>query len=190
MQGVGMHGTSADASTAGQAKVDLRTELRPGDVGWIVQRHGAVYARETGFDATFEAYVAAPLAETVLRASPRDRIWIAHRLPGGEPVGCIKLAEVAPGIGQLRWFLVDTPSRGTGLGRLLLDACLAFSRSLGHERVVLWTVAGLPAAAHLYAAAGFRLVESVPARRWGCDVVEEKRELVLGRVSGSDVGGG
>src|SRR5512135_3460014 len=84
--------------------VTLRTALRPGDVGWIVRTHGTVYAREWGFDHTFEAYVAGPLAACVLDGSPRDRIWLAER--GRETVGCVAVVAASPRIAQLRWFLV------------------------------------------------------------------------------------
>jgi GNAT superfamily N-acetyltransferase len=157
--------------------ITLRTELRPGDLGGIVQLHGTVYAREHGFDPTFEAYVAGPLAECALRASPRERIWIAERQ--GRLVGCVAIVDAGPRTAQLRWFLVDPAARGSGLGTRLLREAIAFSRGLGCETLVLWTVGALEAAARLYTAAGFAKVESKPGRRWGADVVEERYELAL-----------
>jgi GNAT superfamily N-acetyltransferase len=152
--------------------VTLRTDLRPGDVGWIVQSHGLVYAREHGFDRTFEAYVAGPLAACVLRESPRDRIWIGEA--EGRPLGCIALVEAAPGTAQLRWYLVLPEARGLGLGTALLREAVAFADRSGYASTVLWTVSALSAAARLYLRAGFRRVEEVPGRRWGVDVVEER----------------
>jgi GNAT superfamily N-acetyltransferase len=155
----------------------LRTGLRPGDLGAIVRLHGAVYAREHGFDPTFEAYVAAPLAECALRASPRERIWIAER--GDTLVGCIAIVDAGPRTAQLRFFLVDPSARGSGLGTRLLREAIAFSRGLSCDTLILWTVSALAAAARLYVAAGFRKVETRPGRPWGVDVVEEKYELSL-----------
>src|SRR6478672_5540102 len=85
--------------------VTLRTTLRPGDLGAVVQLHGTVYAREYGFDPTFEAYVAGPLAEFVLHPSDRERLWVAER--GGRLVGCVAVVAAGPRTAQLRWFLVD-----------------------------------------------------------------------------------
>lgn len=155
----------------------MRSALQPGDVGAIVALHGVLYAAECGFDTTFEAYVAAPLAEFVLRASPRERIWIEER--DGRITGCVAIVTAAPEVAQLRWFLVDPAARGTGLGGRLLREALAFSADAGYHRIVLWTVAGLDAARHLYRRAGFLPVEATPARRWGVDVIEEKHEMTL-----------
>jgi len=157
--------------------VTLRNDLRPGDIGRIVLLHGLTYAHEQGWDATFEAYVAGPLAEFALRRGARERIWIAG---GGDRIlGCIAIVEAAPGRAQLRWFLVDPVSRGQGLGRRLLDGAVAFCAARGYESLFLWTVEALVAAARLYRSAGFRLAESTPARRWGVDVVEERYEMAL-----------
>jgi GNAT superfamily N-acetyltransferase len=155
----------------------LRTDLRPGDVGAVVHLHGILYAREHGFDPTFEAYVAAPLAQFVIAASARERLWIAER--DGRLVGCIAIVASSPDTAQLRWFLVDPAARGLGLGKRLLREALAFCEAGGYTTVVLWTVSALAAAAHLYRWAGFQKVEEKPGRMWGVDVVEEKYELRL-----------
>ena len=157
--------------------VTLRTGLRPGDLGWIVHRHGVLYAREYGFDPTFEAYVAGPLADMVRAASPWDRIWIAER--DGRMVGCVAIVAAGPRTAQLRWFLVEPEARGGGLGKRLLREAVAFCRTGGYDSIILWTVSALAAASHLYRSAGFRKVEEQPGRRWGVDVVEEKYELAL-----------
>lgn len=155
----------------------MRTALQPGDFGAIVALHGRLYAEEHGFDTTFEAYVAEPLAAFVLRASPRERIWVEER--DGRLVGCVAIVSAEPRVAQLRWFLVDPAARGTGVGRRLLEVAVAFSRQSGYERIVLWTVAGLAAAQHLYRRIGFERVEAAPARRWGVDLIEEKYEMAL-----------
>ena len=158
-------------------RVALRTRLRPGDIGAIVRMHCELYAREHGFDHTFEAYVAEPLARFALGASPRERIWLAER--DGELAGSIAIVAESPDVAQLRWFLVVPAARGEGLGRRLLEEAIAFARAEGYRRIVLWTVSGLAVAARSYAAAGFVRTRLVPARRWGRDVVEELHELEL-----------
>ena len=157
--------------------ISLRTELRPGDMGAVVALHGIVYAKEHGFDATFEAYVAGPLAEFVLRRSPRERIWLAVR--DGQLVGCIAIVAETPTVAQLRWLVVAPKARGAGLGTRLLREALAFSRGSGYDRIILWTVSALTTAAQLYRGAGFRRSESIPGQRWGVSVVEEKYEMAL-----------
>ena len=162
----------------GPGAITLRTELRPGDLGSVVQLHGVTYARERGFDPTFEAYVAGPLAEFVRRGADRERLWVAEE--GARLVGCVAIVAAAPETAQLRWFLVEPAARGRGLGTRLLREALAFCRECGYTDVILWTESVLTAAARLYLAAGFRKTEERPGRLWGVDLVEEKYELVLG----------
>jgi GNAT superfamily N-acetyltransferase len=159
--------------------ITLRTDLRPGDLGAIVSLHGIFYARERGFDPTFEAYVAAPLAEFVCRGGDRQRLWIAERQE--QLVGCVAIVAVSPQTAQLRWFLVAPGVRGIGLGRRLLAEAVAFCRESGYAEVILWTESALKAAAHLYQLAGFQRVEEKPGRMWGVDLVEEKYKLHLGQ---------
>src|SRR4051794_26608901 len=113
--------------------VSIRTDLRPGDVGAVVALHGTVYARERGWGATFEAYVAGPLAEFVLAGSARQRIWIAER--DGEVVGCVAIVAAAALTAQLRWFLLHPSARGVGLGKKLLRDALAFCQECGYAEV-------------------------------------------------------
>jgi GNAT superfamily N-acetyltransferase len=168
----------AESPTVAPAEsITLRTDLHPGDLGWIVYLHGVVYAAEHGFDPTFEAYVAGPLADCVRAGSGRDRIWIAEQK--GRIVGCIAIVAASEQTAQLRWFLVEPGARGTGLGKKLLHEAIAFSRECGYESIILWTVSALTAAAHLYRSAGFVKVEENPTRPWGVDVTEEKYELAL-----------
>jgi GNAT superfamily N-acetyltransferase len=155
--------------------VTVRTELQPGDLGAVVSLHGVVHARELGFGPTFEAYVAPPLAEFVLRGAVRERLWLAER--NGRLVGCIAVVEASTKMAQIRWFLVDATARGRGLGKRLLHAALEFSRERGYESAMLWTVEGLKTAAHLYTSAGFLLVEQKASSMGGVDVVEQRYEI-------------
>jgi GNAT superfamily N-acetyltransferase len=157
--------------------VAIRNELRPGDLGAIIQLHGITYAAEYGFDETFEAYVAAPLAEFALSHSERDRLWIAEL--GGRLVGCVAVVGVSECAAQLRWFLVEPSARGMGLGRRLLDEAVSFASGCGYQEVFLWTVSALTTAAFLYREFGFERVEEHSAVRWGVPVVEEKYELCI-----------
>jgi ribosomal protein S18 acetylase RimI-like enzyme len=152
--------------------LDVRHDLRPEDLGAIVALHGTLYAREYGFDASFEAYVAGPLAEFVRNQSARDRIWIAER--EGRLVGCVAIVAASETEAQLRWFLVDPSSRGLGLGTLLLREAVTFCEMCRYESVFLWTVSALTGAARLYRSVGFEKVEEHPCNQWGVAVVEEK----------------
>jgi ribosomal protein S18 acetylase RimI-like enzyme len=164
------------ADAASQA-ITMRTTLAPGDLGAIVRLHGVVYAREYGFDPTFEAYVAGHLAAFVRSHTDRDRLWIAER--GGEIVGCIAIVGATDAEAQLRWYLVDPSARGLGLGKRLLREAIAFCQHRGYTTVFLWTVSALTAAARLYRSVGFAKVEEHPAEQWGVRVVEQKYVLTL-----------
>ncbi len=165
----------------------MRHMLRPGDLGQLIWLHGTLHGAECGFDPTFEAYVAGPMAEVVRRGSPGDRIWIAERSPeeggavlGARIVGCIALVSVSAREGQLRWYLVVPAVRRMGLGTALLHTALEFARRQRYETVFLWTVSALTAAARLYRLFGFAKVAERPGRLWGVEVVEERYELRLG----------
>lgn len=159
-----------------RGEITVRHHLRPGDVGGVVRMHGLLY-RDEGFDTTFEAYVASPLAAFVLRGSARERLWLAER--DGILVGCIAIVGESEPVAQLRWYLVAPEARGQGLGTRLLTDAIRFSRDAGYERLILWTVSGLETAARLYRGAGFTRVDAIPGRRWGVEVVEEKYEMPL-----------
>jgi GNAT superfamily N-acetyltransferase len=143
----------------------------------VVYLHGVIYARERGFDPSFEAYVAGPLAEFVRAGNPRQRLWLAER--AGRIVGSIAAVAASDRTAQLRWFLVEPSVRGTGLGRRLLGEAITFCKEHGYAGIILWTESALTAAAALYRSAGFRKTEERPGRMWGLDLVEEKYELGL-----------
>jgi N-acetylglutamate synthase-like GNAT family acetyltransferase len=156
--------------------VTVRTDWRAGDLGAVVTLHALTYSREHGFDATFEAYVAGPLSEFVLKRTERDCLWLAE--DEGRLIGCIAIVSAGEAEAQLRWYVVSPEARGKGLGKLLLDESLAFCRRAGYRSVYLWTVSRLERAAALYRAAGFQLEEEKPGA-WGTEVVEQKYRLSL-----------
>ena len=162
--------------------VAIRNQLRPGDLDEIVRLHGMIYAKEYGFDATFETYVAGPLAAFGARTSRHERIWIAES--EGRIVGCVAIVDAGTRTAQLRWYLVDPSVRGAGLGSALLHEAITFARKTGYRSIFLWTVNLLAAASRRYEAAGFVRVEQMPGRHWGLELVEERYALVLADNTG------
>lgn len=150
----------------------------PGDLGWVVGRHGALYAQEYGWDLTFEALVA-EIAAGFLRAfdPDRERAFVAER--DGERLGFVCLVRADDETAKLRLLLVEPHARGLGLGARLVDACTDFARASGYRRIVLWTNDCLTAALALYERAGYRLTASEPHRSFGKDLVGETWELAL-----------
>ncbi|AIJ27055.1 bifunctional helix-turn-helix transcriptional regulator/GNAT family N-acetyltransferase [Amycolatopsis methanolica] len=152
---------------------------RPGDFGWVVQRNGAIYAQEYGWDATYEALVARIIADYVDHHDPaREAGWIAEL--GGERVGCVFCVRGPDDkTAKLRLLLVEPHARGHGVGKRLVDECLAFARAHGYTAMELWTNSVLVAARHIYRRAGFELVDSQPHHSFGHDLVGEtwRREL-------------
>lgn len=154
------------------------TDLRSGDPGWIIARHGEIYAAEEGYDMTFEALVAGIVAEFLRDRDPaRDRAFVARQ--GDRRLGCIFCVGVSDEVAKLRLFLVEPEARGTGLGRRLLEACMGFARNAGYRRMVLWTHESHRAACALYARAGWRMVSSAPGRDFGQDVIDQHWEIDL-----------
>jgi ribosomal protein S18 acetylase RimI-like enzyme len=148
------------------AQWQLRHGLRPGDIGAVVRLHGRVYALEHGWDHTFEGYVAETMGRFAIAFDPaRDRLWLAET--ESETVGSIAIVGQPDGSAQLRWFVIDPGSRGQGLGRRMLMEALAFCREREYTSVFLLTVRELHAAAHLYLAVGFELLEETPHESWG-----------------------
>jgi GNAT superfamily N-acetyltransferase len=151
---------------------------RPGDYGWIVQRHGALYAAEQGWDARFEGIVAGVVSDFIKTFDPaREACWIAEH--AGAPVGSIMLARESDTVGRLRLLLVEPSTRGLGVGDTLIRECLSFARLAGYAEVVLWTQSGLLPARRLYDRAGFVLENSWPYDGFGKDLVSESWRLKL-----------
>jgi len=145
---------------------------RPGDLGWIVQRHGALYAQQYGWDESFEALVAQIVAEYARDHDPRrEAAWIAE--VDGEPAGCVLCVRREEDVAQLRLLLVDPRARGRGIGGRLIEECLRFAQRAGYARITLWTNDVLHEARRLYERAGFGLVESAPHHSFGHDLVEQ-----------------
>ncbi|NDL55774.1 bifunctional helix-turn-helix transcriptional regulator/GNAT family N-acetyltransferase [Phytoactinopolyspora mesophila] len=152
--------------------------LRPGDLGWVVQRHGRLYADEYGWGQAFEALVAQIVADYGRDHDPaREQAWIAE--VDGKPAGCVFCVRKNDHTAQLRLLLVEPWARGDGVGGRLVDECVRFARSARYKSLVLWTNDVLTAARHLYIKTGFRLVEEEPHRSFGHDLVGQYWELRL-----------
>lgn len=157
--------------------ISLRAH-RPGDIGWVVSRHGAVYAAEYGWDERFEALVAGIAARFIQQLEPqRERCWIAEM--GGEPVGCVFLVKEKNTVAKLRLLLVEPRARGTGLGRRLVRECIDFARSAGYRKLVLWTQSNLAAARGIYKSEGFRLAKTEKHASFGVKLTGEYWEMKL-----------
>jgi DNA-binding MarR family transcriptional regulator/N-acetylglutamate synthase-like GNAT family acetyltransferase len=151
---------------------------RSGDYGWVVQRHGELYAREYGWDERFEALVADVLAQYVRNHDPaREACWIAER--NGERLGCVFVVRKTDTVAQLRLLLVEPSARGLGVGKRLVAECTRFAREKGYRSIVLWTNNVLLAARHIYRQEGYHVVATETHNHFGTELTAETWEMDL-----------
>src|ERR1700737_1858563 len=173
---VAEHLLARDRKPAGPAYILRPPE--PGDLGWIIHRHGALYAEEYGLDQTFEALVARIAAGFIENFDPdRERCWIAECQ--GAVAGAVLLVKESEEIAKLRLLYVEPRARGLGIGSRLVAECIRFARQRRYRQITLWTNDVLVSARHIYQAAGFRLVREEPHRSFGRDLVGQFWELPL-----------
>jgi ribosomal protein S18 acetylase RimI-like enzyme len=170
-------GEEAGAEQNKRPVIVLRTH-RPGDIGWIISRHGALYHQEYGWDISFEQLVAEIAALFLKTHDPqRERCWIAE--VDGEPVGTVMLVKGGDTLAKLRLLIVEPSARGLGIGRALTNECMRFAREAGYTRMTLWTQSILVAARAIYRAAGFELIKEEPHHSFGHDLIGETWERDL-----------
>ncbi|MGE0331843.1 MAG: GNAT family N-acetyltransferase [Ramlibacter sp.] len=168
----------APGSLPAPTRTAVLRDLKPGDMGWVVQQHGEIYAREYGWNREFEGLVAGIAARMVRNFQPEwERGWMAEL--DGERVGSVFVVRKSKTVAQLRLLILAPAARGLGLGARLTDECLAFARGKGYRKMVLWTNSNLTAARDIYARRGFVLTRSEPYQGYGHDLIGETWELRL-----------
>jgi len=170
-------------NTLARNKVDetysyVLRQPEPGDMGWVVQSNGTLYAQEYGWDENYEALVAQIVADFVKNIDPKkERCWIAEK--DGENVGSVFLVKESDEVARLRLLIVDPKARGLGIGKRLVDECTRFARRAGYKKITLWTNSVLLAARSIYQKAGYELAKSETHHSFGHDLVGETWELTL-----------
>ncbi len=151
---------------------------QPGDMGWIVSRHGALYAKEHGYDDNFEALVSEITAHFIRNFNPKfERCWIAER--DGENIGSVMLVKESETVAKLRLLLVEPKARGLGIGARLVDECIRFAQQVGYRKITLWTQSTLSSATKIYEKAGFQLVKEEEHNVCGPKLIGQTWELAL-----------
>jgi DNA-binding MarR family transcriptional regulator/N-acetylglutamate synthase-like GNAT family acetyltransferase len=165
-------------SAGSSAEQYLLRPHQPGDMGWVVHRHGVLYAQEYGYDETFEALVAEIVAKFIQHYdAQRERCWVAER--EGEIAGSVFLVSESKTVAKLRLLLVEPSARGLGIGARLVAECVQFARQAGYKKIVLWTQSELDAARHLYKKAGFQVIQKKHHHSFGKPLTAETWEVVL-----------
>jgi ribosomal protein S18 acetylase RimI-like enzyme len=158
--------------------ISIRTELKAGDLGYVVYRHGKLYAEENGYGIAFEAYVAAGLAEFYrLYAAEKDRVWVCE--DKDEIVGFLLLMHRSETTAQLRYFYLEPKARGIGLGNKLMQLFMDFLKEKNYQAAYLWTTNEQTAAAALYERYGFKQTEEKESDAFGKPLVEQRFDLYL-----------
>lgn len=177
LQAMGTVERLLNANQSGNPNVSLRTH-RPGDMGWVIHRHGALYAQEYGWDERFEALVAEIAAQFIRDFDPkRERCWMAEA--NGEIVGSVFLVRKTDDVAKLRLLLVEPSARGLGVGTRLVQECTRFAREAGYKTITLWTQSVLHAARKIYQREGYELVSEEPHHSFGHDLVAQVWEKSL-----------
>jgi peptidyl-dipeptidase Dcp len=157
--------------------ISIRTQLRPGDLGYVIHLHGQLYGKEYGYGIQFERYVAKGLCEFYEKYdSRRNRVWVCEH--NDQMIGFLLLMDRGESA-QLRYFLIEPEYRGIGLGSKLMDLYMEFLRGCGYQKSYLWTTHELTAAANLYKRHGFQLTEEIDSTSFGKPLREQRYDLVV-----------
>ena len=159
-------------------QITIRTDIRPGDIGYITYLHGVLYNREYSYNYHFERYVAISFSEFMENYEPgKDRLWIVE--DENTIVGSILIIGRSGNVAQLRYFILHPDYRGMGLGKRMMQLAMDFCRSAGYGSVYLWTASELDTAAHLYQRFGFKKTKQVISNHWGKEVVEDCYDAII-----------